>query len=252
MPNSLYKQEGYLTSAMMEPTFHRQPEPYSAYHQLTTCGRRLNLHLILLHRALERISRLREEKNRIDAFREQKLLFDDLVADDDNMQQQPGAEVIELRSLINECFEELSGSVRYNKVLDKVVEHSGDNADEIDIETRENMVGLDELREDEEDWFMPMHPTGSENFKKLAKESQKVMKRVYSFSPDARSCIRKQMAGLGAWVGDKELATMKIKNGDLMTFHATALSVREFVMALLEADQLIWGGDAGWLNSQFQ
>ena len=49
-----------------------------------------------------------------------------------------------------------------------------------------------------------------------------------------------------------ELATMKIKNGDLMTFHATALSVREFVMALLEADQLVWGGDAGWLNSQFQ
>ena len=71
---------------------------------------------------------------------------------------------------------------------------------------------------------------------------------------------------------DKDLDTMKIKNGDLMTFHAVALSLREFcdvrthlclakrsplgsrccVQALLEADKLVWGGDAGWLNAQFQ
>jgi len=24
------------------------------------------------------------------------------------------------------------------------------------------------------------------------------------------------------------------------------------VQALLEADKLVWGGDAGWLNAQFQ
>jgi len=35
-------------------------------------------------------------------------------------------------------------------------------------------------REDEEDWFMPMHPTGSKNFKNLAIEAQKVMKRCVS------------------------------------------------------------------------
>merc|ERR1712091_30227 len=104
--------------------------------------------------------------------------------------------------------------------MDKGVEHRGDNADEIDRETREQMVGLDEVREDEEDWFMPMHPTGSKNFKNLAIEAQKVMKRVYSYSPDARSSLRKQMTGLGT--------------------------------VLLEADKLVWGGDAGWLNAQFQ
>merc|ERR1712086_148396 len=134
--------------------------------------------------------------------------------------QSAGAEMIALRTLVSDCIEE--------------------------------MVGLDELREDEEEWFMPMHPTGSKHFKLLAKEAQKVMKRVYSFSPDARSSLRKQMSGLGAWVGDKELETMMIKNGDLMSFHAVALSLREFVEALLEMDKLCWGGDAGWLNAQFQ
>jgi len=53
-------------------------------------------------------------------------------------------------------------------------------------------------------------------------------------------------------VGDKELETMMIKNGDLMSFHAVALSLREFVEALLEMDKLCWGGDSGWLNAQFQ
>ena len=37
-------------------------------------------------------------------------------------------------------------------------------------------------REDEEDWFMPMHPTGSKNFKNLAIEAQKVMKRCVSLA----------------------------------------------------------------------
>ena len=94
--------------------------------------------------------------------------------------------------------------MRQDLVMDKGVEHRGDNADEIDRETREQMVGLDEVvrrphssppeqrwtrrdvmfcwsqREDEEDWFMPMHPTGSKNFKNLAIEAQKVMKRCVS------------------------------------------------------------------------
>ena len=41
--------------------------------------------------------------------------------------------------------EELSGSVRQDLVMDKGVEHGGENADEIDRETREQMVGLDEV-----------------------------------------------------------------------------------------------------------
>ena len=53
-------------------------------------------------------------------------------------------------------------------------------------------------------------------------------------------------------VGPGPFRPMKIKNNDLMTFHAVALALREFVEALLESDKLCWGGDAGWLNSQFQ
>jgi hypothetical protein len=254
LPNSLHQQDRYLSDAAMEPALWLPDVPFSAYQQLTTCGRRLNLHLILLHRSLCIISKLREDKNGIDSFREQKLLFDDLVADEDNMHQSAGAEMIALRTLVSDCIEEISGNMRKNLVDDKIVEHGmeAENPDEIDGATREEMVGLDELREDEEEWFMPMHPTGSKHFKLLAKEAQKVMKRVYSFSPDARSSLRKQMSGLGAWVGDKELKTMMIKNGDLMSFHAVALSLREFVEALLEMDKLCWGGDAGWLNAQFQ
>ena len=33
-----------------------------------------------------------------------QLLFDDLVADEDNRLHQPGHEMIELRTLIGECF----------------------------------------------------------------------------------------------------------------------------------------------------
>ena len=35
--------------------------------------------------------------------------------------------------------------MRQDLVMDKGVEHRGDNADEIDRETREQMVGLDEV-----------------------------------------------------------------------------------------------------------
>lgn len=31
-----------------------------------------------------------------------------------------------------------------------------------------------------------------------------------------------------------------------------AMSLREFVQALLEFDRLCWGGDAGWMTAQFQ
>ena len=78
------------------------------------------------------------------------------------------------------------------------------------------------------------------------------MKRVYSLDRSARSPLRKQMHGLSSMLNDKDLASMQIKNTDLMTFHAATLAIREFVEALLEADKLCWGGDAGWLNAQFQ
>ena len=255
LPNSLHQQDRYLADAQMEPALWLQETPFSAYQQLTTCGRRLNLHLILLHRSLSAITKLREDKDKHDSFRDQRLLFDDLVADEDNHHSaSPGHEMIELRTLVGDCIEELSGSMRNNRVYDKTVEHGdeAENPDEIDQATRQEMVGLDELREDEEDWFMPMHPTASRNFKMLAQEAQKIMKRVYSLDASARSPLRKQMSGLGAMVGDRELPTMKIKNNDLMSFHAAALALREFVEALLEADKLCWGGDAGWLNAQFQ
>ena len=114
------------------------------------------------------------------------------------------------------------------------------------------MQNLDKVLDDEEEWFMPLHPTGSLNFCRLAREAQRVMKRVYSLDRSARSPLRKQMHGLSSMLNDKDLASMQIKNTDLMTFHAATLAIREFVEALLEADKLCWGGDAGWLNAQFQ
>jgi len=253
LPASLDKQERYLADARMEPALWLPEVPFSAYEQLTTCGRRLNLHLILMQRSFSAISKLRAERDQSEIYKENQLLFDDLVVDEDSLH--PGQnEIVILRARIGDCIEELSDSVRQNCVHDKTIQGSqAENPDEIDVNTRAQMRNLDETLDDREDWFLPIHPTGSHNFCSLAREAQRVMKRVYSLDPSARSPLRKHMHGLSSLMNDdKDPKAMKIKNTDLMTFHAASLAIREFVEALLEADKLCWGGDAGWLNAQFQ
>merc|ERR1712146_596968 len=113
------------------------------------------------------------------------------------------------------------------------------------------MNHLDGVRADGDD-YLPIHPTGSRYFKSLAEVAQRIMARVYSLDPSILSPIRKQMTGLNALINDKDIPTMRIRNTDLMTFHAASLALREFIEALLEADKICWGGDAGWLTAQFQ
>ena len=73
LPNKFHNQDMYLQSAMMEPSLWQPVVPFSGYQQLTTCGRRMNLHLILLHRALESVAKLRVQKDEKESFREQKV-----------------------------------------------------------------------------------------------------------------------------------------------------------------------------------
>lgn len=79
LPGSLHKQEEFLAQSLMEPALWAAEAPHSAYQKLIYSGRRLNLHLILLHRAFVRMDVLRHNTEHVDAFREQKLLLDDLV-----------------------------------------------------------------------------------------------------------------------------------------------------------------------------
>lgn len=250
LPGSLHKQEEFLAQSVMEPALWAAEAPHSAYQKLIYSGRRLNLHLILLHRAFVRMDVLRHNTEHVDAFREQKLLLDDLVVDEEN--RGAANEVIELRNQIQECFEELSGSIRSNYVRDKGIDWGGENPDEIDSHTRNEMENLDTVTEGYEDWWISKHPTGSTEFKKLADAAQSVMYRVYSTQHDARSPLRKQMSSLSSSFVERSAETIKLRNDDLMSYHAIAVSLREFVEALLEADKLVWGGDAGWINMQFQ
>ena len=84
------------------------------------------------------------------------------------------------------------------------------------------------------------HPTGSNQFQSLANAAQAVMTRVYSEDADARSPLRVHDRGLTAHY-IQSLPLIKLRNNDLMTFHAVAMSLREFVLALLECDRLCWG-----------
>lgn len=142
-------------------------------------------------------------------------------------------EVIELRNQIQECFEELSGSIRSNYVRDKGIDWGGENPDEIDSHTRNEMENLDTVTEGYEDWWISKHPTGSTEFKKLADAAQSVMYRVYSTQHDARSPLRKQMSSLSSSFVERSAETIKLRNDDLMSYHAIAVSLREFVEALL-------------------
>ena len=52
LPASLQQQEVYLHQASMEPNLWQPRVPFTAYEKMIFAGRRLNLHLILLFRAL--------------------------------------------------------------------------------------------------------------------------------------------------------------------------------------------------------
>ena len=258
LPGNLQKQEEYLRQSMMEPALWNAEAPHSAYQKLIYSGRRINLHLILLQRAFKRVDQLRNSQAHIAERSEQKLLLDDLVVDDDN---RGGAnEMMDLRNQIHEAFEEIAEAVRTDYVRDKTISQGdfgrggaadGESPDEIDSQTRNEMENLDTVTEGFEDWWISKHPTGSAAFKKLAVAAQVVMYRVYSTNTDARSPLRKQMNGLSNFT-ERSSETIKLRNDDLMALHAIAVSLREFVEALLEADKLVWGGDAGWINMQFQ
>jgi len=254
LPNSLHQQDRFLADAHMEPALWLAEVPFSAYQQLTTCGRRMNLHLILLHRSLSAITKLRNEvSSNAELHQEQRLLFDDLVIDYDNVPDgsRSSNKITDLRLSIAECMDEICCNMRGDVVRDKTIEGTeGADPDEINEETRDGMNFLDEIRSDGDD-YLPVHPTGSKQFKLLADVGQRIMARVYSLDPSVRSPIRKQMTGLNALINDKDIDTMRIRNTDLMTFHAVSLALREFVEALLEADKICWGGDAGWLTAQF-
>jgi len=60
-----------------------------------------------------------------------------------------------------------------------------------------------------------------------------VMYRVYSTQHDARSPLRKQMSSLSSSFVERSAETIKLRNDDLMSYHAIAVSLREFVEALL-------------------
>ena len=72
------------------------------------------------------------------------------VVDDEN--RTGHNEVIDLRNRIQDCFEEISGAVRQNLCYDKAVDWEGQNPDEIDAETRNQMEYLDTVDLDYEDW----------------------------------------------------------------------------------------------------
>eukprot|EP01048_Picozoa_sp_COSAG05_P029164 COSAG05_NODE_9445_length_623_cov_0.765267_2_plen_81_part_01 len=59
------------------------------------------------------------------------------------------------------------------------------------------------------------------------------MYRVYSTQHDARSPLRKQMSSLSSSFVERSAETIKLRNDDLMSYHAIAVSLREFVEALL-------------------
>merc|ERR1712146_183236 len=151
-------------------------------------GRRLNLHLILLYRALNRLNDLRSDKQLLPEMREYTLLLDDLKSD---RTESSRSVVMELRKIIHECFDELADSVRGNLVIDKEIDND-DNPDEIDALTRLEMENLDTQPEPNEAyhewWIYPSlgtatpisgdisnnkrirsaHPTGSYIFQGLA------------------------------------------------------------------------------------
>merc|ERR1712100_443740 len=79
LPGSLHKMENYLGQSMMEPALWAPEMPHSAYQKLIYAVRRMNLHLILLHRALVQLHQMRKSKEHGEAIREQKLLLDELV-----------------------------------------------------------------------------------------------------------------------------------------------------------------------------
>merc|ERR1712146_540994 len=94
------------------------------------------------------------------------------------------------------------------------------------------------------------HPTGSYNFQGLANAAQAVMTRCYSDHPDDDSPLDNIMKRPDLHATSR-VTVSTLKNTDLMTFHVVAMSLREFVQALLEFDRLCWGGDAGWMTAQF-
>jgi hypothetical protein len=81
LPGSLHKMENYLAQSMMEPALWAPEMPHSAYQKLIYAVRRMNLHLILLHRALVQLHQMRKSKEHGEVIREQKLLLDELVRD---------------------------------------------------------------------------------------------------------------------------------------------------------------------------
>jgi hypothetical protein len=138
LPASLQLQETYLHQAAMEPALWQPEVPFTAYQKLIFAGRRLNLHLILLFRALARMEEMRTDKKGIEQMRDQKLLLDDLVSDDGSHNSKDVVKV--LCQQIRVGFEELSESIRADSVTDKEIDQAGGNVDEIDDLTRNEMV----------------------------------------------------------------------------------------------------------------
>jgi len=270
LPASLQQQEVYLHQASMEPNLWQPRVPFTAYEKMIFAGRRVNLHLILLFRALDRLNDLRTDKKSIPEMRDYRLLLDDLKSDGSYHTR---SVVMDLRNIIHECFDELADSIRSNTCIDKEIDNDL-NVDEIDDLTRLEMENLDTQPEANEHycewWIYPSlgtaapasgevsnnkrirsaHPTGSYNFQSLANAAQAVMRRVYSEHPDDDSPLENIMKRNIHTTAS--LSQNKLKNTDLMTFHVVAMSLREFVQALLEFDRLCWGGDAGWMTAQFQ
>ena len=60
-----------------------------------------------------------------------------------------------------------------------------------------------------------------------------VMNRIYGTHHDVRSPLRKQMSSLSASFVERKADVIKMRNDDLMSFHAIGASLREFVEALL-------------------
>lgn len=158
LPSMLDKQDQYLTQATFEPSMWSAPLPHTAYQQLVVCGRRLNLHLILLHRALSRVEEMRDfARNPVPGWDPQQeanpnLLLDQLsIMSDPNQARMDGmgTPLNNMTTLLVSCFDELALELKSNAVTGKSINNSSnndrENKDEIVASVRDQMELIDDM-----------------------------------------------------------------------------------------------------------